>query len=117
MDNKNYPHRKLGNKLKELRGSDSKTDFAKKLGVALRTYLRYEKGERKVPDGLFKLAQMIRQSENDNTEHNFMIKRIVQMLEQMEKQDIQDIQRMSEERLKMRKLEKEVRELKKIIGD
>jgi len=56
---KKYPYIDLGNKLKELRGGLNQEDYAKQLGVALRTYHRYEKGERKIPDGLLKLATLL----------------------------------------------------------
>jgi len=54
-----YPYIDLGNKLKELRGRLNQESYAKQLGVALRTYHRYEKGERKIPDGLLKLATLL----------------------------------------------------------
>ncbi len=56
---KKYPYKDLGNQLKDLRGSLDKKDFAERLGVGVRTYYRYENGERKVPAGLFKLAHML----------------------------------------------------------
>jgi len=59
---KKYPYQDLGNELKELRGFNEKEDFAGKLGISLRTYYRYEKGERKVPNGLMKLARILSKS-------------------------------------------------------
>ena len=56
---KKYPYINLGNKLRELRGGLNQESYAKQLGVALRTYHRYEKGERKIPDGLLKLATLL----------------------------------------------------------
>ena len=58
-NSKKYPYKNLGNELKGLRGLFDKKDFAKQLGVGLRTYYRYESGERKVPDGLLKLAHLL----------------------------------------------------------
>jgi transcriptional regulator with XRE-family HTH domain len=40
----------IGNSVKELRGETSQNDFAEFLGIALRTYQRYESGERLFPD-------------------------------------------------------------------
>ena len=45
--------------MKALRGSQKVKNFAKALGVVLKTYYRYESGERKVPDGILKLAYII----------------------------------------------------------
>ena len=57
----NKPHyAELGKQLKELRADFKQQAFAKEIGVALRTYQRYEKGDRKVPDGLFRLAKILR---------------------------------------------------------
>jgi len=56
---KKYPYIDLGNKLKILRDGLNQVTYAKRLGVALRTYHRYEKGERKIPDGLLKLAILL----------------------------------------------------------
>jgi len=55
---KNYPYKELGINLRKLRGSLSKKQFARDLGVSIQAYYRYEKGERKIPDGLLKLAQI-----------------------------------------------------------
>ena len=56
---KKYPYAYQGPELKTLRGSIKVKDYAKTLGVAPKTYYRYEKGERKVPDGLLKLARIL----------------------------------------------------------
>jgi transcriptional regulator with XRE-family HTH domain len=40
----------IGNRIKHLRGPDTQLDFAKKLGMTLRSYQRYESGER-MPKG------------------------------------------------------------------
>lgn len=48
---------KSGNRLKELRQGVKKELFAEFLGISVRTYYRYEKGERKIPIGLMKLAE------------------------------------------------------------
>ncbi|MBA7713418.1 hypothetical protein ES703_122421 [subsurface metagenome] len=61
---KKYPYIDLGNKLRKLRGGLNQEGYATLLGVALRTYHRYEKGERKVPDGLLKLAILLDQNNN-----------------------------------------------------
>lgn len=61
LDRKNLNFVDTGTKLKKLRGSLTQKCFAEKLGVALRTYVRYESGERKVPDGLLKLAEILSQ--------------------------------------------------------
>lgn len=58
------PYKGLGNKLGILRGNINKRAFAKELGVAYNTYLRYEKGMRKIPDGLFRLAEILAQQAN-----------------------------------------------------
>jgi transcriptional regulator with XRE-family HTH domain len=60
--NKSTPYRETGKHLRKLRNNLSKAEFAEKLGVSLRTYYRYESGERKVPDGLLKLAAIVHQS-------------------------------------------------------
>jgi len=58
-DIKKYPFDSFGNELKKLRGNLNKKIFAKEIGVHYQTYLRYEKGERRVPDGILKLARML----------------------------------------------------------
>lgn len=40
----------LGNSVRKLRGKTSQSDFAEMFGVNLRTYQRYESGERLFPD-------------------------------------------------------------------
>ena len=45
--------------LRRIRGSFTQGNFAKRLGIPLRTYSRYEKGEREMPIGLVKLAFLI----------------------------------------------------------
>lgn len=42
--------------LKKIRGDLTQKVFANKLGVPLRSYVRYENGTRNMPNGLFKLA-------------------------------------------------------------
>ena len=56
---KKYLYIEQGTELKALRGSRKIKDVAKALGVAPKTYYRYESGERKVPDGLLKLARIL----------------------------------------------------------
>ncbi len=56
-----FPYFEKGQKLRELRGNKKKKEFADLLETPYRTYLRYETGEREVPDGLLKLARMIGQ--------------------------------------------------------
>ena len=68
MENTKYPHKERGEELRQLRGDQSKREFAKELCVSLPSYYRYEKGQRKIPDGLLKLAKILRQQykiEND----------------------------------------------------
>ncbi len=70
---KNYLYIERGAELKSLRGSQSVKDFAKALGVAPKTYYRYESGERKVPDGLLKLARILSKNKIVEGDH-YMIK-------------------------------------------
>ena len=42
----------ISERLRILRGDQSQTEFSSKVGVPLRTYLRYEKGDRIPPDGV-----------------------------------------------------------------
>ena len=55
---KKYPYKELAKQLRELRGPIIQKIMAKRLGISLQTYNRYEKGRRKVPDGLLKLARI-----------------------------------------------------------
>lgn len=45
--------------LRKICGSTIQKDFAKKLGISLRAYSRYEKGEREMPNGLVKFALLL----------------------------------------------------------
>ena len=56
---KNINKNKLSNELSWLRGKEKKTIFAGKLGVAYRTYLRYESGEREPKESVMKLARIL----------------------------------------------------------
>jgi len=47
--------------LRKIRGSLTQKAFADKLDIPLRTYVRYEKGEREMPNGLIRLAFYITQ--------------------------------------------------------
>lgn len=58
-----YPYKDLANELRGLRGRITQEAFANQLGIALRTYHRYEKGERKVPKGLLKLAHLLKEKD------------------------------------------------------
>lgn len=69
-DTKKYPYAELGLKLKNYRGSLTKKAYSDLLGVAYRTYIRYEKGERKLPDGLLNLAEMLREKEEERQKRN-----------------------------------------------
>jgi len=53
----------IGSRLKELRGSKTQAEFAQKIGIALLTYQRYERGER-FPRGdvLYRIALSCRVS-------------------------------------------------------
>lgn len=61
-----------GKELRKLRGNQSIRDFAPKLGIPVRTYYRYESGERKLSDGHLKLAYILVSKScfknSDNTE-------------------------------------------------
>jgi transcriptional regulator with XRE-family HTH domain len=51
-------HFGVSDRLRKLRGKESQVEFAKKIGVPLRTYIRYEKGERIPPKSVLgKIAQ------------------------------------------------------------
>ncbi len=52
------PYADLGEKLKALRGDIPISEFAEKLGIKVRTYYRYEKGERPIKKGLLRLAEI-----------------------------------------------------------
>jgi transcriptional regulator with XRE-family HTH domain len=56
---KKYPYRAKGAELRALRGSRKVKEFAETLRILPKTYYRYEKGERKVPNGLLKLAYIL----------------------------------------------------------
>lgn len=47
---KKYTYLEIGNRLKDLRKNLSQKDFAKKVGVPIATYQRYEYGERMPPE-------------------------------------------------------------------
>jgi transcriptional regulator with XRE-family HTH domain len=49
----------MGNELKRLRGDVSAKDFADKMEINLRTYYRYERGDRPIKPGLMKVARMV----------------------------------------------------------
>jgi len=55
---KKLPFKERGRKLKRLRGDRTKQEMADFFNISLRTYYRYEDGERKVPDAYLKLAQI-----------------------------------------------------------
>lgn len=57
MDKKE-PYADLGEKLKALRGNIPISEFAEKLGINIRTYYRYENGERPIKKGLLRLAEI-----------------------------------------------------------
>ena len=54
-----YKYKKLANELKQLRGKQKKTMFAKMLGVEYQTYLRYEAGTREPKPPIMKLARLL----------------------------------------------------------
>lgn len=51
--------------LRKIRGSTIQKDFAKKLGISLRAYSRYEKGEREMPNGLVKFAFLLNKDKEE----------------------------------------------------
>ncbi len=87
MTKNKYPYKKLGDRLRGLRGSLDKIAFSEELGVTLRTYYRYEKGERKIPDGLLKLAEIVHQSKipgrmSMNSSDSEMLTRLIVTVEE-----------------------------------
>jgi transcriptional regulator with XRE-family HTH domain len=52
------PYAELGEKLKSLRGDLPINEFAEILGINIRTYYRYENGERPIKKGLMRLAEI-----------------------------------------------------------
>ena len=54
-----YKYKKLADELKQLRGKQKKTIFAKMLGVEYQTYLRYEAGTREPKPPVMKLARLL----------------------------------------------------------
>lgn len=63
MDLKSFPFIELGEQLRKLRGDLSKKIFAKRLGISVQTYYRYETGERQVPAGTLQEAEAIARGE------------------------------------------------------
>ncbi len=59
MGKKDFSYKEKGEVLNKLRGVMSKQDFSASLKIPYRTYLRYETGERDVPDGLIDLARLL----------------------------------------------------------
>lgn len=70
MGVKKYPHIKKALELKELRGNKKKTEFSKALKISYNTYLRYETGERDMPDGLMELARRVAIESGDLSGHS-----------------------------------------------
>lgn len=55
----------IARELRELRGKGrTQAEFAGELGVALRTYSRYERGERETPEAIIRLARIISKGSN-----------------------------------------------------
>ncbi len=49
MKKSDFPHKSIGHRLKLIRGRKSQQDFSRMIGIHLRTYQRYESGERLPP--------------------------------------------------------------------
>lgn len=54
---KTFPYKQTADKLRSLRGQQNVEHFAKKLDINIRTYYRYESGEREIHPGLLRLAE------------------------------------------------------------
>lgn len=62
MDKKIYPYSRFAKELVNIRGPLEPKAFAEMLGLKMQAYYRYERGERKVPDSVIKLARLVKKT-------------------------------------------------------
>ncbi len=129
-----------GLRFKEIRKKKkmTQTEFAELLGTTQRNISKYENEKLEIPDKIkaelikigvdinwlltgegemFLKKEPVKSEISEALSSRPSIKNIILMPGQTDNEDIKNIEGMSEERLKMRELEKQVIELKKVAGE
>ena len=104
---KKYTHLEIGNRLKELRNILSQKEFARKIGVPIATYQRYEYGETLPPEPVLKRVAEICSKSVDYLLGRESLQMVISEAKELylaEKESLDDLKKKAEEPLYIGKL-------------